>query len=84
MCSSVFLLVDFTSHEFSWSIAQLNPDHSLSRVVLKNLYTIYFFTNFTWYHLNRRKIIQWNVYWKYFNDLFDMSRMSDRRSDQVM
>ena len=48
MCSSVFLLVNFTSQELCRSIAQPNPDHSQSRVVLKNWYTIYFFIIFTY------------------------------------
>ena len=55
--------------EFCQSIAQPNLDHSQSHWVLKNWYTIYFFINFTQYHLNRRKIIQWNVYWKYFDKI---------------
>ena len=35
LCSSIFLLADFT--EVCQSIAQLNPDHSQSHVVLKKM-----------------------------------------------
>ena len=62
------------SREFCQSIA---PLHYQIRTICKvmwlwksDVHNFDFFINFTQYHLNRREIIQWNVYWKIFNDLF--------------